>query len=85
MALCIGHRRFALVQHPYIAAQRKCAQHKLCGRTLGSPSEQRLAKTHREPQYLDTTGYGYPIVPVLMHGNQKAKGHDECNKGQQHG
>ena len=84
MALFGCDRRFALIQHAHVPTQREGTQHKLGGRTFRLPAQQRLSKTHREPQHLDPASDGHPVMAVFMHGDQQTKRDDEGNDREKH-
>ena len=82
MALALGHRRLALIEHAHVSAQRNGTDDKLGARVFALPAQQGLAKTDGETQHFHAAGNRHAVVAVLVHGDQDGQCNDECNNGQ---
>ncbi len=86
MALFRRDRRFALVEHADVAAQREGTDDELgvLARmlALGLPAEQRVAEADRKAQHLDAAGHRHAVVAVFVHGDQHAQCDDEGKDGE---
>jgi hypothetical protein len=72
-----AHRRFALVEHFDVTAQRQRGDDKLGTIDTEVTRPQRFAETDGKTQHLDTQPPRHPEVAELMDGNQHADGQDK--------